>query len=123
MGGAATAMVLSLYMVSDEQPPQSSTSVACTDLRLMKDQGSAEPPYTYDAVVHWSQRLGAMADLMQLLFNNGTSTKYFPLSGVTGQEQVLQLGPTTGSSANVAATIYDTDGNSASCPPAPVTIP
>lgn len=122
-GGSVGALALYGAYAASDQPSQRSTSVVCTGVSLMRDQDPATQPDTYDAVIRWNQEPGPQADLMRISFYNGNSTRRFPLSAVTGQEQVLQLGLTTSSSANVAVTLTDTAGGTASCPPVSVTIP
>jgi hypothetical protein len=55
---------------------------------------------------------------MRMFFYNSNSVETFPLSGVTGQEQDLQLklNPTPGNPVFLGAAILDTAGGIAPCP-------
>ncbi len=97
-----------------------STSVACTDITLHEDSSA---PNTYDAVPHWQQEPGAEAELMRFSYYDGQLTELFPVSGVTGQEQILQLSPAENYTAFLSATIFDTDGAAAHCPVVPMSPP
>jgi hypothetical protein len=122
LGLPALAGALALSSCASPEP-KPSTSVTCTELTLQKDPQTSTPN-TYDAVVHWQQEPGPEANLMRFIFFNGDTATFFPVSGVTGQGQVLQLGSTEGHlSAFIVASIIDDANHVANCPVTPVDIP